>query len=33
MCIDPKNTFSHRVGHLARFAITGAAAGHLFSSA
>ena len=29
--IDPKITFSHCVGYLARFAIAGAAAGYVFS--
>jgi hypothetical protein len=29
--IDPKVTFSHCIGYLARFAIAGAAAGYVFS--
>jgi hypothetical protein len=31
--IDPRITFSHSIGYLARFAIAGAAAGFVFSSA
>lgn len=31
--LDPKITFSHSIGYLARFAIAGAAAGFLFSTA
>ena len=31
--IDPKITFSHSIGYLTRFAIAGAAAGFVFSSA
>jgi hypothetical protein len=31
--LDPQITFSHSVGYLARFAIAGATAGYLFSSA
>ena len=31
--IDPKITFSHSIGYLVRFAIAGAAAGFVFSSA
>ena len=31
--LDPKITMSHSVGYLARFAIAGATAGYLFSSA
>jgi hypothetical protein len=33
MRIYPKFTFSHSVGYLARFAIAGATAGFVFSSA
>jgi hypothetical protein len=33
MFFDPKITFSHSIGHLVRYAIAGATAGVLFSSA